>query len=326
MFQKNFNIIFILLASHLTLCDAFTEENYSISGYVFCRATGKSMESVNIYLKNTSLGTTSLRTGFYQFKAPAGKYVIVFSMIGYRVISRTIEIRHSNVTISDIHLTPITLTLPAVTIIGMKTDEEERQIASTGNRTLKARNMQHIPFTLNDVNRVLKIVPGVTSNNEKSSEICVRGGTSEENLVLIDGVRFRNPFHLKEVYNTSISMLNLNMIDNVKIYTGGFPAKFGDKMSSVLDIDYRQGNHEQYEHFVELGTMNFNYLVEGPFLNRGRGLLCFNKSYFEIPFNIIEKYNTVPKFYTITAIPEFYDLQFKLNFGHSSLHQFEVFF
>ena len=183
-----------------------------------------------------------------------------------------------------------------------------------------------MPFTLNDVNRALKTLPGITSNNGKSSELNVRGGNFDENLVQADGIKIYKPFHMKDFPYTSISILNMDIMEEVNLFTGGFPARFGDKMSSVIDIKYRSGNRERFQSHLEIGTIKLNTLVEGPLSQNGSWIFGFNKSYIELAMKIMEQYEILPKFYLSQESPKFYDIQGKIIYKLGTGHQVELFF
>jgi len=313
-------VFFLMYVNQIGL----TQPRIIVSGHIYDIESNKPLPYANIYVRNSVWGSMSDTDGYYEFNLPPGEYDLVCSMIGYKTHIRKIIIFNNSNKQFNVYLSPTILSLPGVFIIGIKSPEQ-KQIESTSCQVLDARKIGSLPFTLNDANRALKTMPGITSNTERSSELNVRGGTSEENLVLIDGIRIYSPFHLKEVYNTSISIPNLNMIEEVNIMTGGFPAKYGDRLSSVLNIKYKNGNSTKLTNEIEIGTVRFNYLLEGPISDKSSGILSYNKSYFELPFKIIEHNSFLPKFYSISAIPKFYDFQAKLDY-HFSLQNFCSFF
>lgn len=321
MFQKHFkNFCFIWLVWGISFQNGASKETFRISGRVLDEELNKPLANVNVIVRKTTLGAVSKSDGTYELKLPPGEFEIEYSMIGYEMVIQKVKVINAPINIQTAYLTPRILPMPGITVVGLKT-VAQKQIESMSGQIVHTMQASKFPFMLNDVNRALKLMPGVTSNNERSSELNVRGGTREENLTQVDGIRIYNPFHMKEVYNTSVSMLDLYLMEKATLLMGGFPAKYGDKLSSTLNIKYRSGDFHKYRSQLELGTTRFACLLEGPIHKYGSCIISMNKSYFELPFGFIEKYKIIPKFYSITAIPKYYDLQGKLLYNISSKHQ-----
>jgi len=196
---------------------------------------GKPLELASISLKNTNIGTVSNRDGAYLLRIPSKKpVVIVFSIVGYRSIEKTIIA-------SEEQRLEINITL-------LQTDKELDEVQITQRRRNKA-NMDRIDSkyltSMTDagtggVEALIKTLPGVSSNNELSSQYSVRGGNFDENLVYVNDIEVYRPFLVRSGQQEGMSFINSDMVSSIEFSAGGFDAKYGDKMSSVLDIKYRK--------------------------------------------------------------------------------------
>ncbi len=309
---KNWVTLVIVLVT--IFCNSWAQNKVKITGYIFDKEAGEALPFTNVFVQGTNLGDMADDKGYYELHLPADKYELVVTRMGYKTFTQIVDLTDNQDISFDLYLSSIALSMPGVTIMASKT-MRQRQNASVSSLAFKTKKIKEMPFTLNDVNRALKTLPGIASNNGKSSEFNVRGGSCYENLVQFDGIKIYEPFHMKDFPYTSISILNMDLMEEVNLFTGGFPARFGDKMSSVLDIKYRSGNHEGFRSKIEIGAVKLSTLVEGPLLGReGSWIVGFNKSYFELAEQIIEQYKIAPKFYISQQLPKFYDLQGKINY------------
>jgi outer membrane receptor protein involved in Fe transport len=169
--------------------------------------------------------------------------------------------------------------------------------------TLQSETIKHVTSLIPDVMRSVQMLPGVSTNNEFSSKFNVRGGNQDENLVVVNGTQVYDPFHVKEMQNASIGIFNADMIKKMDLITGGFTARYGDKMSSVLNIEYREGSPDKFQGMASLSMMDFNALVEGPMGEHGSFILGARKSYFEYVIKLVDAGPYVhPSFYDIQGV------------------------
>ena len=322
--MKLFKIHFLCLVSMVISQNAMAQHNSKVKGNIYDKQTKTALPFVNVIVQNTQRGTMADDNGHYELQLAAGNYELLFSMMGYKTDRLRIKLLENKSYSFNVYLSQTVLYMPGVTIIASKT-AQQKQSESVSSFAFKTKKIKDLPFSLNDVNRALKTLPGISSNNEKSSEFNVRGGSFEENLVLVDGVTIYRPFHLKALPNASISILNMALMEKVNLITGGFPAKFGDKMSSVLEIDYRNGNLDKFQTQIEIGAVNTNILLEGPLHRNCSFILGFNKSYFEPSIKIMNKY--FPEFLEeVSGTPKFYDLQGKIGYKINHNHKLSLFF
>ncbi len=188
----------------------------------------------NISLSDQKGGTISKMDGTYQLKIPANKEIVVaFSYVGYNTSYMRIRIKSGERKELNRKLTPSTTELPGFVI----TDEKIRTSTLT---PLDPRLASSIPTASGGLEALIKTLPGVTSNNELSSQYSVRGGNYDENLVYVNDVEIYKPFLVRSGQQEGLSFLNSDLVSSILFSAGGFDARYGDKMSSVLDIKYKR--------------------------------------------------------------------------------------
>lgn len=275
----------------------------SISGFVRDSENGESMPWVNVLIKNTVLGAATNDVGYYiiQHVAP-GDYTLVFTMMGYERHEQSVQVTTDKVVKVDVALKPAVVELEGV----VKTAERarfEREV-EISTSTLTARQLSTLPMLAEaDVFRTLQLLPGVVTRSDFSSQLYVRGGSPDENLILLDGVSVYNPFHLLGLFST----FNTDAIKEVEFMTGGFPAEYGGRLSSVLSITNNEGNAKEFAGSVNISMLSAKATLQGP-IPRGSYLISARRTYFDQIFKGT-RYD-FPYF--------FYDLQGKINFdlGH----------
>lgn len=197
--------------------------------------TGTPLALVNISVKNATIGTASNRNGEYLLRIPAGKPVeIIFSMIGYQTVQE-------NITAKAEQRLQLNVTL-------RHTDQKIGEVQITQHRRNKTNINRIDPRYLNNltdagtggVEALIKTLPGVSANNELSSQYSVRGGNFDENLVYVNDIEVYRPLLIRAGQQEGMSFINSDMVSSIEFSAGGFDARYGDKMSSVLDIKYRK--------------------------------------------------------------------------------------
>jgi hypothetical protein len=227
-----FSIVFILLLSSVR--SHGQSNNATLFGKI-TDGTGKPVELANVSLKNSTIGTISNRDGEYLLRIPAKRSItIVFSIIGYQTIEKVIYATEEQ---------RLELNVPLSQI-----DQEIGEVQVTQHRRNKT-NMDRIDSkyltSMTDagtggVEALIKTLPGVSTNNELSSQYSVRGGNFDENLVYVNDIEVYRPLLIRAGQQEGMSFINSDMVSSIEFSAGGFDAKYGDKMSSVLDIKYRK--------------------------------------------------------------------------------------
>ena len=262
-----------------------------ISGYLHDASTGEPIMYANIVLVGTDLGAASTVHGYYVIpNIPNGRYTLRAMMIGYRIADRKITITASSDTRIDFDLEVEAIQTEEVTVTAERTRFKEKVEISRTN--LSMRDIKTAPaFIESDVFRSLQLLPSVGAQNDFSSAPIVRGGSPDENLILLDGIEIYNPYHIGGVFST----FNADAISDAEFLAGGFPAEFGGRLSSVLQITSREGNSKDgkitrktplgkywdLSHVKgEISALSSKATAEGPFYN-GSWILSARRTYFD---------------------------------------------
>ncbi len=250
--KASFSILLTLIALPLFA------QKFTISGTIEDQSSGERLINANIYDPVAFKGVISNNYGFYSITMPAGQVKLVCSYVGFKQRNISLDLRKD--TIINLQLEPLT-TLAEVTI----TAESARpalQSTQMSMTELSGKSIDKIPalFGEVDVLKALQLLPGVQSGTEGSSGIYVRGGGPDQNLILLDGVPVYNVNHLFGFF----SVFNSDAIQTVKLIKGGFPARYGGRLSSVLDIRMKDGNNKMFGVEGSVGLIASRLTVEGP--------------------------------------------------------------
>jgi hypothetical protein len=298
-------ILAAILSFFLLSVDGQIIEHYTISGYVREAVSGESLIGVNIYLSDHKTGTISNTYGFYSITLPAADSIeLIFSYVGFtpKVFKTTL---HQDVEL-NIDLKP-SIVLDEVTVTG---DRQERQSESVKMSSVKlqAAQIKNIPSLLGekDVLKVLQLMPGVQKGSEGSSGIYVRGGGPDQNLIILDDAIVYNASHLFGFF----SLFNGDALKSVELTKGGFPARYGGRLSSVLEMNMKEGNKEEWHSEGGIGLISSRLTVEGP-IKKGKSsiLLSGRRTYADLMLKpILKAMDTENIGYY------FYDFNAKINY------------
>ncbi len=301
--KKTYKIFCVLLISVTNLY----AQSVKIFGYVKDSLSGETLIGANVYSEKNQTGCSTNNFGFYTFNLEKEKLInLKISFTGYRTVNITI-VPSSDSTI-DFLLSPITL--GQVEIKSTKTNAIAHGVLS-----LPVDRLRVIPSLggETDLIKALTFLPGILGGAEGTSAIYVRGGTPDQNLMLLDGATVYNTFHLFGYF----SVFNPLAVKSINVFKGGFPARYGGRLSSVLDITMKEGNNQKHATELTVGLLNSSFLTEGPikknkssFMISGRGSYVGLFSY--IPKIIYDK----TKISDNASYNDFliYDFNTKLNF------------
>ncbi|NND72322.1 MAG: TonB-dependent receptor [Rhodothermales bacterium] len=203
-----------------------------IRGEIRDQATLETIPGVTVVVAGTNYGTASRDDGSFLMRIPAGRYLIRFSAVGYESVADSAIVFRDEATEQLVVLSPATVGLDEITIEG------SRQAIAAGVFQLDAETIESIPAPMKDVLRSLKVIPGVATNNELSNQYSVRGGGFNENLLFVNGFEVYLPFRPRQGEQEGLSLLNPDLTESLTFYTGGFPVRYGGKLSSALDVQY----------------------------------------------------------------------------------------
>jgi hypothetical protein len=303
--------IFLLHLSISTLSQKIT-----IYGTVSDRISGESLIGANVIL-NSITGVASNSYGFYSLSLKPGSYNFVCSYLGYQADTLKLNLI-SNQRI-DISLNPLSVEMDEIVIQGKKGELEEPIMNKS---VISTKQLLNIPaaFGQLDVLKGLVFLPGIQSVKPGTTSLSVRGGTQSQNLFLLDEAVVYNPDHSLSFF----SAFNPDAIKDITVYKGAFPAQYGGRLSSVVDIRMKEGNNKSFQGSGNIGLLASGLTLEGPFLNKkGSFLVSGRYSYTGTAANGIEALTQVIPVYPLRNMPAhnkvwFYDLNFKLNYTINS--------
>lgn len=276
------------------------QEKFTISGTL---KDGKSTETLfgaNVYISELKIGTNTNEYGFYSLTIPKGEYTLKISYLGFGTLEEKISVTQ-NIK-KDFALTENNQTLEEVKVESYKKRSEIKNSEMSVNK-LSIQTIKKMPAVLGEVDIIKSILqlPGVTNAGEGQSGFNVRGGSADQNLILLDEATIYNSSHLFGFF----SVFNSDAIKDLKLYKGGIPARFGGRLSSVLDIYQKEGNKEEYKYTGGIGLISSRLMAEGP-ISGGRGsfLVAGRGTYGHLFLKLANNKNSA----------YFYDLNTKLNY------------
>jgi hypothetical protein len=276
-----------------------TKVNGSISGVVIDKLTNKKLVGVYYMVLGTKFGGTTDTGGCYMIEnLPVGEYKIKFSMIGYKTLTLTINVQPSK-NIVNVALEPTALSLSPVVISG----EQLAEKSCVSDHLIKGHSFSLREGHMQDPIRVLYTLPGITARGDlfSSSQLYVRGGAPDENLFLLDWTQVHWPWY----FGGMKSIFNSEVIEKIELLTGGFPAKYGDCLSSVLNVTTREGNREYFKGEISLGFINSQVIMEGPITKQSSYLLAYRRTYLDL---VLEQESQE------FPVPSFWDLNCKVSY------------
>ena len=292
----------LALLSILFFSTAYAQ-NVTLSGYIKDAANGE--ELINASIVNESFqGTITNIYGFYSLTLPEGKYTFTVSYIGYESIVKTLTLKESQTL--DFELKEATNQLAEVEVTAKKLDENLNR-AEMSTTQLTAKQIKAIPQFLGefDVIRSITLLPGVTTVGEGASGFNVRGGKTDQNLILLDQAPVYNSSHIFGFF----SVFNGDAVRDLKLYKGGIPAPFGGRLSSVLDVHQKEGNTKEFAGTMGLGLLSSRLMLEGPLVkDKASFMIAGRRSYQDVLLK------ASPNDDLNSIIANFYDLNAKVNY------------
>lgn len=286
---------------------------HNISGYVRDRGNGENLIGANIYFPGTTTGTSTNTYGYFSLALPEEDSVQVrISFMGYRNVDLTVSGRtdfQTEVTLEN------NTTLTTISIEAEKT-ERISEGTSMSAITLSQEDIEKVPTLLGetDLLRVIQLLPGVQSGGEGGTGFYVRGGGPDQNLILLDGVPVYNASHLFGFF----SVFNTDAISRVELIKGGFPARYGGRLSSVLDIQMKEGNMKRYTGEGSVGPLAVKLTGEGPIVkDKASFLISARRTFidlFLLPLNLNKNAKQGFSY-------AFYDVNAKLNWKINDKHR-----
>ncbi|MDR6370951.1 hypothetical protein J2795_002003 [Chryseobacterium bernardetii] len=285
---------------------AMAQQTYSVSGTVKDKKNGELLIGVSVKVsEDPSINVVANEYGFYSLSLPEGNYTLIISYPGYQDFEQKINV-DQNIKL-DLPLLPsesVEKAIDEVVITGIKKDKNLTS-AQMGAETLSIKNIEKLPvlFGEKDVMKTIQLLPGIKSNGEGSSGFSVRGGATDQNLILLDEAPVYNASHLLGFFST----FNSDALKDASIIKGNSPAQYGGRLSSVLDVKMKDGNNKDYNVNGGIGLISSRLSVEGPIQKEKSSFIVSGRRTYADLFLKTNKDYKDNKLY-------FYDLNLKANY------------
>ncbi|MBD2754857.1 TonB-dependent receptor [Spirosoma validum] len=273
----------------------------TVSGYIKDAANGEGLIGVSVYVKETSTGAVTNNYGFYAVTVPPGNYNLVISYVGYAKQTRSVDLTDRNIRL-DLELQQEGKELQEVTVSTKREDDNVKNIEMSVNQ-IDVKTLKRIPALLGEVDviRSIQLLPGVSTVGEGATGFNVRGGSIDQNLVLLDEAPVYNSSHLFGFF----SVFNPDAVKDVKLIKGGIPSNYGGRIASILDVRLKEGNAKKPELNGGIGLIFSRLSYEQPlFKGKGSFIVAARRSYADIlaqPFLNSDLKGAKFYFYDLTA-------------------------
>lgn len=307
------NLFFLLI--NLVALPVFAQTGV-LTGRITDETTKEALIGANILVMELeNVGVASDENGYFKLSVPVGSYSVRISLIGYTSNIRTdISIKTNSETYVDVQLSVSSVEMDEVKVTADYFDKAviENNLSTI---TLGVEEVHRSPGSLLDFQRILQGMAGVTFSTDQTNELLVRGGSPNENLTIFDNMELHSTNHYPNEYNSGgpINMINVELIQDIQFSTGGFISKFGDKMSSAMIVNTRDGvTTRPFAGEVNVSMSGVGATLEGS-INDGRGswLISARKSYIDL----------IASSFGLTAVPIYYDGQFRFMYNLSNKHK-----
>ena len=297
-------LLFLLSTLFLSVAHA-QDEKYTLSGTLKDGSTGEDIIGARVTVKELpGTGAITNAYGFYSLTLPKGTYTIMYKSLGFQ--SGEFEVELNQDVRKDLELAPEGKVLGTVDVTAEKNNSNVTS-AEMGVDKLNMKDIENIPvlFGERDPLKTIQLLPGVKSAGEGNAGFYVRGGGSDQNLILLDEAPVYNASHLLGFF----SVFNSDAIKDIKLYKGGAPAEFGGRLSSVLDIKMKEGNMKRFSASGGIGLISSKLTLEGPIVkDKGSFILSGRRTYADLFLGLSD--NPAAE----NSILYFYDLNAKANY------------
>lgn len=306
-FIWTFGLLFITTAVHT--------QTYTVSGTISERKTSEPLVGIAVSVKeNPQYGAVSNEDGKYKISLPKGEYILIVNRMGFEKVQIRMQL-DQNIT-QNISLKRSSIGLDEIVISAERPDANV-SAPQVGREKMEITQMNKLPVLLGerDIIKTIQLMPGVQGAGEGSSGFFVRGGSADQNLILLDNVSLYNASHLMSFFST----FNSEVLSDVTLYKGAMPAQYGERLASILDVQQRNGDNKEYHVSGGIGLIASNITAEGP-IQKGKSsfLIGARRTYADALARMSGNKNAQD------AYLYFYDLNAKLNFALSNNDQLSI--
>lgn len=306
--MKRLLILLLILSSAPTIWSSNLNPVGNLEGTVSDRETLSPLIGVNVIIKDTGTGAASNVDGKFKFEnIDAGTYTLEFSYIGYdKVIKTDVIVRPQRTTYLNVELQNSSIEMENVVVEGGYFSEVDNKPVSTVN--FSSEEIRRAPGSAGDVSRIVYGLPSLAKVNDSRNSLIVRGGSPLENSFYLDNIEIPNinHFQIQGSSDGPIGLLNVDFIEDVNFYSGGFSPVYGNRLSSIMEISYREGSAKSFSPQVQMSMAGFGAGVEGPLGNNGSYMFSASRSYLDLIVDQVE---------TGGALPKYGDLQGKVTYN-----------
>jgi len=302
-----FSLVLILLAG---VSGSLYAQRHTISGHVKDAGTGEDLIGASIVVKATGQGTVTNAYGFYSLTLPSDSVTLVYSYLGYNNLEKRLSLQQN--TTLNISLSLQSRELSEV-VVKANSLQDKANSTQMSVEQLTTREAKLIPAVFGEVDilKVLQLKPGIKSGGEGTSGLYVRGGGPDQNLMILDEAVVYNANHLFGFF----SVFNSDAVKGVDLYKGDFPAQFGGRLSSVVDVKLRDGNAKKFSGSGGIGLISSRLTLEGPLVkDKSSFMIAGRRTYFDIFTRQYNRLNENKKDFNPIPDYHFYDLNAKVNY------------
>jgi hypothetical protein len=277
--QTRFIVLLGIIYFSAMVAPAFAQKKFTISGIIKDESTGETLIGATVTINEIpQTGAAANAYGFYSLSAPEGEYRLTYKFVGYTPVSQTVSL-HRNISLNVALNTKNDL---KEVVISNKTPNNENVLsAQMGVDKLDMAQVNNVPviFGEKDILKTISLLPGVEAASEGNTGYYVRGGASDQNLILLDEATVYNASHLFGFFST----FNSDAIKDVSLYKGGMPAQYGGRLSSVLDVKMNEGNNKEYTVEGGIGLISSRIKAEGPIVkDKGSFMISARRTYIDL--------------------------------------------
>ena len=290
----NLLLLIMLIAGHIYA------QNSNVSGFITDEETGEALIGANVFIVQTGNGMSTDKNGYYILQnISPGLYTLMVSYIGYATLQKEMNFGVNESIKMNLELG---IEAVAITEVDVSAEKIQRKNNIQPSRVnLSPRIIKAAPALAEpDIFRTIQALPGVLTSNEASTGLVIRGGNTDQNLILLDGITVYNPTHFGGIFSNFL----VDAVKEAELIKGGFNAEYGGRLSAVLNVLSREGNRNYFQGKTSISLLSAQTTMEGPFYN-GAWLLSARRTYFDYLLPKILPASTaakIPPYY-------FYDLQ-----------------
>ncbi|MEZ4722334.1 MAG: TonB-dependent receptor [Flavobacteriales bacterium] len=251
----------LLFVVFLGFCGGLMAQTGTIRGFVYDKKSGEPIIFTNVFLKGTQIGTSTDVNGYYSItKVPAGDYTLSVSALGYADLEEQVSLANGQIVNKKLFIETKAAELDVVEISADKIESQNEVKMSVQKITPK--EIEKLPTVggESDIAQYMQVLPGVIFTGDQGGQLYIRGGSPVQNKVMLDGMIVYNPFHSIGLF----SVFDTDIIRNADVYTGGYGANYGGRISSIMDITTIDGNHNEFHGNFAVSTFGAKLNVEGP--------------------------------------------------------------